>query len=115
MWYRFSKTESEDRSNPTYLSKMITFLAMEELRDLSAKQRNYNPSEKELKTKVRKFFDYLQKEYNNLDQVILQTDGKLGPFVKREIHKLFIKNVRKNWVIITTKKDRKSTRLNSSH
>ena len=103
MWYRFSKTEPEDRSNPTYLNKMLTFLAMEELRDLSMKQRNYHPSEVELKSKVRKFFDYLHKEYDNLDKVILETDGKLGPFVKKEIHKLFIKNVRKNWVIVTTK------------
>lgn len=103
MWYRFSKTESIDKSNPSYLNKMITFLAMEELRDLSAKQRNYHPSEKVLKSQVRKFFDYLHKEYENLDKVILETDGKLGPFVKKEIHKLFVKNVRKNWVIVTTK------------
>ena len=96
MWYRFSKTEPIDKSNPSYLNKMITFLAMEELRDLSAKQRNYHPSEKMLKNQVRKFFDYLHKEYDNLDKMILETDGKLGPFVKREIHKLFIKNVRKN-------------------
>jgi len=103
MWYRFSKTEPVDKSNPSYLNKMITFLAMEELRDLSMKQRNYHPSEKELKSKVRKLFDYLHKEYENLDKVILETDGKLGPFVKKEIHKLFIKNVRKNWVIAATK------------
>ncbi len=103
MWYRFSKTEPVDKSNPSYLNKMITFLAMEELRDLSMKQRNYHPSEKELKSKVRKFFDYLHKEYENLDKVILETDGKLGPFVKKEIHKLFIKNARKNWVIAATK------------
>ena len=103
MWYRFSKTEPVDKRNPSYLNKMITFLAMEELRDLSMKQRNYHPSEKELKSKVRKFFDYLHKEYENLDKVILETDGKLGPFVKKEIHKLFIKNVRKNWVIAATK------------
>ncbi len=103
MWYRFSKTEPIDKSNPTYMSKMITFLAMEELRDLSAKKRNYNPSEKQLKSQVRKFFDYLNKEYDNLDKFILETDGKLGPFVKKEIHKLFVQNVRKNWVIVTTK------------
>jgi hypothetical protein len=96
MWYRFSKTEPIDKSNPSYFNKMITFLAMEELRNLSSMQRNYNPSEKQLKSQVRKFFNYLHEEYENLDKVILETDGKLGPFVKREVHKLFNKNVRKN-------------------
>ena len=52
MWYRLSKTAGYDKTNPSYESKMIAYLATEELRDLLAKQLNYNPSAKELETNL---------------------------------------------------------------
>ena len=50
MWYRLSKTTGYEKTNPSYESKMIAYLATEELRDLLAKQLNYNPSPKELES-----------------------------------------------------------------
>ena len=98
MWYRLSKTTGYEKTNPSYESKMIAYLATEELRDLSAKQLNYNPSPKELESKVRRLFKHLEEKYGNIANVRLQTKGKhLGPFIKEVVHDLFSKkNARKN-------------------
>jgi len=76
MWYRLSKTAGYDKTNPSYESKMIAYLATEELRDLLAKQLNYNPSAKELESKVRRLFKHLEEKYGNIANVRLQTKGK---------------------------------------
>ena len=98
MWYRLSKTAGYDKTNPSYESKMIAYLATEELRDLLAKQLNYNPSPKDLESKVRRLFKHLEEKYGNIANVRLQTKGKhLGPFIKKVVHDLFSKkNARKN-------------------
>jgi hypothetical protein len=98
MWYRLSKTTGYEKTNPSYESKMIAYLATEELRDLSAKQLNYNPSPKELESKVRRLFKHLEEKYGNIANVRLETKGKhLGPFIKEVVHDLFSKkNARKN-------------------
>jgi hypothetical protein len=68
------------------------------LRDLLAKQLNYNPSPKELESKVRRLFKHLEEKYGNIANVRLETKGKhLGPFIKEVVHDLFSKkNARKN-------------------
>jgi hypothetical protein len=98
MWYRLSKTTGYEKTNPSYESKMIAYLATEELRDLLAKQLNYNPSPKELESKVRRLFKHLEEKYGNIANVRLETKGKhLGPFIKEVVHDLFSKkNARKN-------------------
>ena len=97
MWYRLSKTTGYEKTNPSYESKMIAYLATEELRDLLAKQLNYNPSPKELESKVRRLFKHLEEKYGNIANVRLETKGKhLGPFIKEVVHDLFSKkNARK--------------------
>jgi hypothetical protein len=98
MWYRLSKTTGYEKTNPSYESKMIAYLATEELRDLLAKQLNYNPSPKELESKVRRLFKHLEEKFGNIANVRLETKGKhLGPFIKEVVHDLFSKkNARKN-------------------
>ena len=59
---------------------------------------NYNPSPKELESKVRRLFKHLEEKYGNIANVRLETKGKhLGPFIKEVVHDLFSKkNARKN-------------------
>lgn len=105
MWYRISKIESYDKSNPSYETKMIAYLAKEEIRDLLAKQTNYNPTDLELESKVRRLFKYLQEECGELENVRLKTEGEhLGPYIKSVVYKLFHKkNAKRYWVSITSK------------
>ena len=105
MWYRISKVESYDKSNPSYESKMIAYLAKEEIRDLWAKQTNYNPSDAELESKVRKLFSYLISECGTIENVRLKTEGEhLGPYIKSVVHKLFQKkNAKRYWVPVKPK------------
>ena len=100
MWYRISKVQDYDKSNPSYENKMIAYLATEEIRDLLAKQQNYNPSDKELESKVRRLFKELEDDCKNIANVRLKTEGEhLGPYIKSVVYKLFHKkNVKRYWV-----------------
>jgi hypothetical protein len=98
MWYRISKVQSYDKSNPSYESKMIAYLAKEEIRDLLAKQTNYNPTDLELESKVRRLFKYLQEECGGIENVRLKTEGEhLGPYIKSVVYKLFQKKNAKRY------------------
>lgn len=88
MWYRTSA--KYDKQRPNYELKVIGLDAEYAIRNLLAKQLNYNPSDQEIKAKIKKLIAHLESKYGSIANVRLYTKSKtLQDIVSKNVNELF--------------------------
>ena len=94
MWYRLA--EENNKQRPLYELKVLAMDAEFAIRNLLAKQRNYNPSQIEINRKVRKVLDHMEEKYGGIANIRLYTKkDTLQELVTDNVYELFGKNYHK--------------------
>ena len=88
MWYKYSA--KYDKQRPDYEMKVIGLDAEYSIRKLLALQLNYNPSEEEIASKIKKCISYLENKYGSIANVRLYAKGEsLQELISENVYELF--------------------------
>lgn len=88
MWYKFAS--QNDKQRPSYEVKVIGMDAEFAIRKLLYLQGNYNPSDSELKSKIKRLLSHIQEKYGSEANLRLHTKGDtLQEIVSENVYELF--------------------------
>jgi hypothetical protein len=88
MWYK--SAQKYDKQKPDYELKIIGWDAENAIRKLLYLQSNYNPSDVELRNKIKKLISHLEEKYGSSANVRLFAEGDtLEGIIWKNVNELF--------------------------